>query len=538
MSKYKGFSEVELRKPKRSLFDLSHERCLTTRMGRLTPFFMEETLPGDTFKLNTKMLIRFAPMLAPVMHSFNCTLHVFKIPIRLLWKDAELFFTGGRLGTETPPVPPNTLISSVQLEANAYMTKSKLSDYLGLNPIADADVYTGRTIDLLPFAAHYKVWYDYYRDRNYVADDAVNDPLPLPSGTTASSAWINKLFATRTRDWAPDYFTTALPWTQRGNQVLMPLVGSGSVTYLSNSLVKDADGTPIAANSVISGLSASNKVVTGTFPGGPFVDARIENIASVQLTSSSVTINDFRRAERLQEYLERNALAGSRYHEWTLAQFAVRGSDARLQRAEYIGGRKIPININEVVSTAWANDGTDPVAQGNLGGHSKTFGETESMRFFCEEHCFVLGMLSVMPVAKYMQGSKRYFFGRNTYLDYALPLLAHIGEQPVYKYEVYSDPTNLPVDRTTQPVFGYQSRFSDWKNTLSSSHGDFRDTLDFWTATRKFASSPSLGTTFCTFDDALQNRIFAVSTGDVLWIYLYNECFVTRPLPYFGTPML
>lgn len=540
MSKYKGFNEVLLKKPQRSLFDLSHERCLTTRMGKLTPVLIEECLPGDTFKLNTKMLIRLAPMLAPVMHSFSATIHVFKVPIRLLWQDSELFFTGGRLGTETPPVPPNALISTIQGRSQKYLEKGRLADHLGLNPILDTDTvaYAGRTIDLLPHAAWYKVWYDYYRDRNYVPDFADEDPLPLPSGTTANTTWIDRLFAMRFRDWAPDYFTTALPWTQRGNQVLMPLAGTGSVTYLANSLVKDADGTPIAANSVISGLSTGNKVVTGAFPGGPFVDARIENIDTVSLTASSVSINDFRRAERLQEYLERNALAGSRYHEWTLAQFSVRGSDSRLQRAEYIGGRKIPINISEVVATAWSNDGTDEVPQGNMAGHSKTFGETENLRFFCEEHSFCIALLSVMPVAKYMQGSRRHFFGRNTNLDYAIPLLAHLGEQPVYKYELYSDPVSLPVDRTTQPIFGYQSRYSDWKNRESSCHGDFRDTMDFWTMTRKFVSMPNLSNAFCTFEDTLQDRIFAVSGTDTLWIYLYNELYVTRALPYFGTPML
>lgn len=535
MSKYKGFSQVELRKPKRSLFDLSHERCLTTRMGRLTPFFMEESLPGDTFKLNTKMIIRLAPLIAPVMHSFNCTLHVFKVPIRLLWKDAELFFTGGRLGTETPPVPPNTLISTIQGRAGQLLRESRLSDYMGLNPIDDATNYAGRTIDLLPFAAAYKAWYDYYRDRNFVADDAVNDPLPLPSGTTANTAWIDKLCTTRIRDWSPDYFTTSLPWTQRGAQVLMPLIGSGNVTYLNQTLVTQSDGGNVVAGNVVTAAGASSPLYNVASPEA----LKVQNIDTVNLTSSSVSINDFRRAERVQEYLERNALAGSRYPEWTLAHFAVRGSDGRLQRAEYCGGRKIPININEVVATSWSVDGDAVnVPQGNMAGHSKTFGETETMRIYTEEHCFIIGFLSIMPVAKYMQGSRRYFFGRNTSFDYGLPTLAHLGEQPVYKYELFTDPTTIPVDRTTQPVFGYQSQYSNWKNTQSSSHGAFRSTLAHWTMTRVFGSAPSLSTTFLTFDDQLQNQCFVVDDEDNCWIYLYNEAYVTRALPYFGTPTL
>lgn len=502
---------------------------------------MEEALPGDTFKLNARMMIRLAPLLAPVMHSFNVTLHVFKIPYRLLWKDTEIFFTGNRLGTETPPVPPNCLISTIQGRGAHLLESSKLSDYLGLNPILDSDAsYAGRTIDLLPFAAWYKCWYDYYRDRNYVPDDTI---LPLASGTTASTTIIDALCTTRFRDWAPDYFTTSLPWTQRGAQVLMPLVGTGTVTYLTQSLLKDTAGVLFPAGNYLVGQSSTTAAGTlrqklNTADLG--TQARIENIDQVFLTNSSVTINDFRKAERLQEYLERNALAGSRYHEWSLAHFAVRGSDARLQRAEYMGGRRFPLNVSEVLSTAWSVDGaSNDVPQGNMSGYSKSFGETEPLRFFCEEHCFVLGVLSIMPVAKYMQGSRRMFFGRNTNLDYVIPTLAHLGEQPVYKYEIYSDATNLPVDRTTQPIFGYQSQYASWKNRLSSAHGDFRSSLAFWTMTRNFASSPSLGATFCTFDDALQNNIFAVGgTSDTCWIYLYNQCTVSRALPYFGTPTL
>lgn len=542
MSKYAGFNKVELRKPKRSIFDLSHERRMSTRMGKLTPYFMTETLPGDTFKMNTKTLLRFAPMTFSVMHSFTMYLHLFKVPIRLLWQDYELFFTGGRLGTETPPVPPNTLISTIQGRGQQLLNKGKLSDYLELNPIADADVYTGRTIDLLPFAAWYKVWYDFYRDRNFVADDAINSPLPLLSGTTASTSIIDKLTTTRYRDWMPDYFTTAMTSTQRGNEVLLPIIGSGYVDYLPTSEIYTTAGGAPAANTLI-GTDASvtqpNLKINKASAAGAGVGGRIQNIDQVIIDTSTVSINDFRRAQRLQMYLERNQLSGSRYPEWTLAQFGTRGSDARLQRAEYLGGRRIPVNIQDTVASAWSLDGaSNDVPQGQVGGYSKTFGETENIRFYCEEHCFIIGVLSIMPSTAYMQGSARWWFGRNTYLDYAIPLLANLGEQPVYKYELYSDPTNLPAVRADQPIFGYQSRFADWKHKLSSSHGDFRDTLYAWHMTRKFASSPVLGTTFLTFDDTLQDHIFNVSGTDTMWLYLYNQVTVSRALPYFGTPML
>lgn len=146
--------------------------------------------------------------------------------------------------------------------------------------------------------------------------------------------------------------------------------------------------------------------------------------------------------------------------------------------------------------------------------------------------------MSVMPEASYKQGIPRMFLNRNTFLEYPWPAFAQLGEQEVFKSEIYANPTNVPVDRTTQPIFGYQSRYADWKYIPSSDHGDFRDSLEFWTLTRKFSSSPVLGFDFITFEDALQDQIFAVADGtDTLWCYILNDIKVTRSLPYFGTPL-
>lgn len=548
MSTFKGFTSVQLQKPTRSKFDLSHEKRISTRMGRLTPIFVTETIPNDTFRCNTEIMLRLAPLLAPIMHRVNVFVHYFFVPNRLLWKDWEAFITGGRLGTETPPIPPRAAIDTMGGEAANLMDVNSLFDYLGGAPITDAGsvAYGATMLDMMPFCAYYKIWADYYRDRNYVPDDPTTN-VPMPSGTQVT-ANAKAFMSLKTRDWQKDYFTSALPWTQRGNEVLMPLVGSGTaaVTYLGQSLVKrtsdgalNPSGDTQLGQKVAEGAGLLKVGKTSVSDAG--VAGRIENIdtVSVNVNSSGVSINDLRTSIKLQQWLERNALAGSRYSESIYAHFARRSSDGRLQRAEYLGGGRVTVKIQEVVTTAWSQDGSaNDVPPGNMAGHGHVLDGINSFTYNCEEHGFIFGIMSVMPNSAYMQGIPRMFVQRNTFLDYPWPSFAHLGEQKVYKYELYADATNLTVDRTAAPVFGYQSRYSDWKYIPSSCHGDFRSTLDFWHLTRKFASSPSLGATFCTFEDALQNRVFAVADVDNIWAYVYNNCSVIRALPYYGTPKL
>lgn len=537
MSTYDGFQSVQLRKPKRSKFDLSHERRLSTRMGKLTPVFVSETMPNDTFTVNTEVMLRMAPLLAPLMHRVNVFVHFFFVPWRLIWKDWEAFITNGRLGTETPPVPPFIRITSLLGEDADLLDLGSTADYLGIPPIPDADValWTDRQIAAGPFMAWYLIYLDYYRDRNF-EDDTIRNQYPFPSGDMddyGSTELFEAIFGNQTRAWEKDYFTSALPWTQRGTEVLLPLQGSGNVNYLDVSLVKQSDGN----NPTVTGALST----IGTNPNlrhdGMAANVRIENIDDIELTSSDVSINDFRQAMALQQWYERNALAGSRYNESIYAHFARKTSDSRLQRAEYLGGGKVAVKISEVLTTAFSqNADSELVPPGNMQGHGLSFGNTNRFSYNCEEHGFVIGIMSVMPTTAYMQGIPRMFRHRNTFLDYPWPSFAHLGEQEVYDDEIYADPTSMPVDVNESPVFGYQSRYSDWKWMGSSAHGDFRTNLDFWHMTRKFSTQPLLGNEFIKFEDELQDRVFAVSDTDTLWCYIYNNVSVKRSLPYYGRP--
>lgn len=546
MSKYAGNSTVKLIKPQRSQFDLSHMKRLTTRMGRLTPCFIQETVPSDTFNGSTEILVRLAPLLAPIYDQIHMFVHFYFVPNRLLWEEWETFITGGRLGVgiepNEAPIPPFCHIRDlIGMNVGTGAAKSSLADYLGVPIFQDlpgyveAD-YTDIPMDVMPFLAYSRCWYDYYRDRNFVADTIL--VFPVQSDFIDPGAGINpNYFTVQTRNYEHDYFTSALPFTQRGEEVLMPLAGTGSVSYLATSEVRRADGTDPAAGDVrMRGQTSGNLTLTNAADVSTF-NARIENIDEVTLDSSSVSINDFRSAYALQVWLERNAIGGSRYNESTQAHFGVRPQDSRLQRAEYIGGGRIPIEIREVVSTAYSDDGAAIVPLANLAGHGRAYGNTNSFHYFCPEHGFIIGILSIMNPPSYHQGLPR-MFRRRTFLDYPWPTFAKLGEQTVDKYELFASAVNLTENDAAEfPLFGYQSRYADWKQVQNSNHGEFHDTLLFWTLTREFAGSPTLSTAFNLFDSTTQDRIFAVNgTSDNFWCYVSNKITVRRPLPYFGTP--
>lgn len=550
MGNYAGFSKVQMKKPERSKFDLSHEKKLSCRMGQLVPVFISETLPNDTFRVNSEVMLRFAPLLAPIYHRVNVFVHFFFVPTRLLYADWEDFITNGRLGTETPPVPPHMYFSDILAIGEDLMDIGSLWDYLGGRNIPDTDsaawAASGeRAVNILPFASYYKVWYDYYRDRNYVAD---NDVLPLPSGYVGAEINEEGFLHLQTRAWEHDYFTSAMLYTQRGDEVLIPI--DAVPTYYQQSILKRSDtGTSLNNDDLIVGsgsgstygggtLAVYNGYSGGAGPGEGAIPARIENIESI--TNASATINDLRQAVRLQEWFEKSAVAGSRYNENIMAHFARRTSDGRLQRAEYLGGGRVPVQISEVMTTAFSSDATDNVVPpATMTGRGATYLNKAGFKYNCEEHGFVIGIMSVMPRSGYMEGIPRMFISRDTFLDYPWPSFAHLGEQEVYDYEIYGTPASVsPAEQETNAVFGYQSRYADWKWLPSTAHGDFRTTLDYWHLDRKFASQPLLGDAFVKFEDELQDRIFAVSGVDTLWCYINNAASVVRSLPYFGTPRL
>lgn len=492
----------------RSVFDLTHERKLTCKMGSLVPILCEEVVPGDTFKVKTDMLIRLAPMLAPVMHRMNAFTHFFFVPSRLVHANWEQFITGGPSGTDSTAIPTVTSGASGQ-------AASTLWDYFGL-----ATGVANMSVLAYPFRAYNLIYNEWYRDQNLQNKVAVS--LGDGADTTTN---MNLL----TRNWEKDYFTTSLPWPQRGSSVTMPIGSSAPVV---------GDGTAYGLGvqgrtSLTNGELVNTASIGANFSWAPnngekiglSTDKTKSHVIADLSNATAASINDLRQAFQLQKWMEKNARGGVRYVESILAHFGVRSSDARLQRPEFLGGGRSPIVVSEVIQTSATVSGQ--TAQGNMAGHGYSAQRSHEFTKSFEEHGYIIGILSIMPRTAYYQGIPR-MWNRTSKLDFYWPSFAHLGEQAVLQKEIYA------ASATPTAVWGYVPRYEEYRTRFSSFHGDFRGSLDYWHMGRKFATEPALNSTFVTSDPT--ERIFAVTTGDHLWIQLLNQVTAIRPIPRSGEP--
>lgn len=532
----KLFNQVSMRKPGRNVFDLSHERKFSFNMGELIPIFCEEVIPGDTFKMNTEVLMRLAPMVAPIMHRVNVFTHFFYVPNRLVWDNWSKFITGGETYDPNNPasVPVFPTIDILRDE-DALIGRGQLADYLGVpNQIPGAPIGVDCRIKLnaLPFRAYQLIYNEYYRDQNLQA------PLALTkTDGIVSTGEKEILVMKRKRNWEKDYFTSALPWTQKGGEVSIPLSGEVPVSladpYTANTVkLVDSTGDP----STDGDLNVSSGALRDASTSAAWIDPDGSLITNLEDANAAITVNELRRSIKLQEWLEKNARAGSRYIEQILSHFGVVSSDARLQRPEYLGGGKNPVVISEVLQ----NSATDTTPQGNMAGHGISAGNQNGFKKFFEEHGYVIGIISVLPRTAYQNGIRRHLL-KDDKFDFFWPEFAHLGEQPVYNSEVWLQ-ANIEDDPNNgkNSEFGYQSRYAEYKFIPSSVHGDFAKFtggLDKWHMGRMFDSPPMLNDTFISSED-VTHRIFAVTDPSYhkLYCQIYNNVKAIRPMPQFGTP--
>lgn len=507
----KLFNSVKLQKPKTNMFDLSHEKKLSCNMGELVPIYLQEVVPGDKFMVNSEMLIRLAPMVSPMMHRVNAYIHYFFVPKRLVWDNWQDFITGGRLGTDASVLPKIHIDPGTQ---GSLFDAGTLWDYMGLPTFTSSNsIHEHFDVNALPFRAYQLIYNEYYRDQNLLA------PIDIKKTDAVDS--INEmplLITLRKRAWEKDYFTSALPWTQRGGSVQIP------TTFLNSGvpdIVRDSTGNPVTAG----GLQTSS---TGQLIADQGIGADVT--AGIDVTDTlGMSINDLRSASRLQAWLERNSLGGSRYIESILAHFGVKTPDYRVQRPEYLGGGKTPITISEVLNTSAT--ATEP--QGNMAGHGIAVGNTNRFKSFFSEHGYIIGIMSVLPRTAYQQGMPK-MFRKFDNLDFYFPEFANLGEQAVKNEEIYWN--FAEDDSVNQATWGYQSRYAEYKWNPDSVHGDFKSSMSHWHMGRIFSSLPALDNAFVESDPT--HRVFAVTTTSVdkLYVQLYNQVKAIRPMPVFGTP--
>lgn len=516
----KLFESVAMKAPKRNKFDLSHERKFSMKMGKLVPIMIEEILPGDKFRVNSEILIRFAPLLAPMMHRVNVFTHWFFVPNRLTWSEWETFITGGKDGTSAPTPP--TLNAYELYDATDWWGTGSLADYMGIPIGAGTNPATFEPITALPFRAYQLIYQEYFRDQNLTDELG----LSLAGGPITDPVEARKLLTLRTRAWEKDYFTSCLPWAQRGGEVAMPFTGDPTVNYKTPySQVKSGAG-----NAPDGALASS---------GGQLVansqQARIENIESIDMSSTGIAINDLRKSVRLQEWLEKNARGGARYVEQLLSHFGVHLGDYRAQRPIYLGGGINPVVISEVLSNFQFSGDAEGQPQGHMAGHGIAVGNQHGFAQQFKEHGYVVGVMSVIPKTAYHQGLHR-MWSKFDKFDYAWPEFANIGEQEVLNKEVLFNPWSDGAGKDL--TFGYQSRYAEYKYKNSTIHGEFATTLNHWHMGRALGPSrPVLNESFVMSDPT--TRVFAVENDPThLYAQVYHKVDALRPLPYFGTPRL